>query len=238
MDKEYSHTYGDTNRITYVYYNPAGYDGSTYSRDITVKYVDLSNNKNVLKSETVTVTSESEELYTAEESFSKDGVDYVICGGQSTDITLSYFSTRSTYTLYYRDVTDDSLADVEITYIYNYEREVIDLGTRYVVTPANTQNITVVAQNTETNETEVIQNEDENGEAQNENTTTIEDENGNETDITIDGYNVEDIETPTENVDVQKNNKTKTILTFACATVLTALIVVLILKKKNKEEEE
>ena len=100
-----------------VYYVPEGYTGSD-PYEVTVNYVDLARGpgSDPVASETYTSTPDPMVIeLDAPQTFSRDGVDYVRLGNQSDTIPHNYFSHVQTYTVYYRDVNNELLANTVIT---------------------------------------------------------------------------------------------------------------------------
>jgi len=130
--RELSYTWGEgQSQQQTVYYVPEGYESEDY--DITINYVDYATG-DVLESHTETIpapalgTLEDQHFDTAE-SIVVDGTEYVRMTGQEKGITHGYYTKYREYTVYYRDVNDDTYADVVIT---TYSVEYVDGGTTFI----------------------------------------------------------------------------------------------------------
>ena len=177
-NKVFTHTYGDSSRTTNVYYDPEGYDTSEKTKYMILHYVDLGNNNALLDTEVVTVTTAGDTSYTVPSTFTKDGTNYVLVNGQSSTLSLSYYSPRArdtedgevSYTIYYRDEANTDLDYVIIKETTVTEVVFVDRGIRYIYTPNTT---TVEAVNTQTGQTTTLQVTTENsGDVTTETTTT------------------------------------------------------------------
>lgn len=113
---EFTYGNGDDPMLT-VYYVPDGYKAPE-PYDVTVRYVNIANNK-VLQSHALTVRPQDrDELeITSPKSFTQDGIEYVRLDGQDKSVFHSYYSSNRTYTIYYRDINDDLSANIVITHI-------------------------------------------------------------------------------------------------------------------------
>ncbi|MCL2864499.1 MAG: hypothetical protein FWE25_03045 [Lachnospiraceae bacterium] len=109
-----THQYGDAARTYEIYYR-SNTIGEAGAKEITLRYIDVSNNL-VLEEHAQVVTvggsitfdipSELHNAYT--------GSDYVLLNGQGPIITHNYHDTRTEYAVYYRDVNDVQYMDVDV----------------------------------------------------------------------------------------------------------------------------
>lgn len=128
MAKEYSHKYGDSERISYVYYNPEGYvPESNYS--LTVEYRNIADN-NVFYNTRITARPGSDTYISTPAEYQTNGIQYVRLDGQRDTISHSYYSPKRVYTIYYRDINDTEYEDTVITRVETVTTlETIDDGT-------------------------------------------------------------------------------------------------------------
>jgi hypothetical protein len=264
FNKELSHTYGDANHVSYVYYDPEGYHNTTDVPDkkVTVNYVDIAT-KSVL-------TTQQVDLYKTEDtpiSFDKDlylnGIHYVMVDGQLAGTEHNYYSPRTAYTVYYRDINNTDFEHVVIHTEEVLETVVTEGTTRTIVNPIVRR---VTAVNTETGETETVAVEDAagntiqtNGTASsnssnnngNSSNTAASNDNGNSsdnnnsdngTDNVIDGIKAEDIDTPQGNINLKgsraKDNSRVILYSGLAAGIALVFFIILIYKRRHKKAEE
>ena len=108
-DKTYTYTYGGANLVQTIYYVPAGYQAEG-DRTVTLQYLNIADNS-VLHTEQITVAPGQDTTINTQASFG----DYVRLNGQSDSYRHSYYSPKSVYTVYYRNINDTLYADTVIT---------------------------------------------------------------------------------------------------------------------------
>ena len=237
------HTYGDASHVSYVYYDPEGYENTTDlpDREVSVRYVDIAT-KSVLRTETVTVTSDSDTTINFADSFDLNNVHYVRIDGQSASTEHNYYSPRSTYTVYYRDEANTEFENYVIHTTEVIETTIDQGTTRTVVNPAMTR---VTAVNTANGQTTTLAAQDYTGndiqasdstESSTDNSTASDDN----TDQLIDGIQAEDIDTPQGKIDLKENQNSHTALYagIGIAAAVTVIILVLFYRRKHKKAEE
>lgn len=260
-----SHTYGDVNHVSYVYYDPEGYHSTTDVPDktVTVNYVDIAT-KSVLKTEQVNLNKAEDTLISFDDSFDLNGIHYVRVDGQLASTEHNYYSPRTAYTVYYRDINNTDFEHVVIHTEEVLETVVTEGTTRTIVNPI-VRRVTVV--NTETGETETIAVEDaagntiqtngtassnsSNNNGNNSNNAAASNDNGNSsdnnnsdngTDNVIDGIKAEDIDTPQGNINLKgsraKDNSRVILYSGLAAGIALVFFIILIYKRKHKKAEE
>lgn len=112
-----SYTYGSGRPISYVYYDPDGYNTSKKSRTITIEYRNIADGA-VIRKKQVKVSSyaSGETSVDLETKFDADSKSYVLAKGQKTPVSVGYFSPRDTYQVYYRDVNDKANANTIVVF--------------------------------------------------------------------------------------------------------------------------
>ncbi|MCH4014380.1 MAG: hypothetical protein LKE64_08660 [Solobacterium sp.] len=265
FEDKLSHTYGDANHVSYVYYDPEGYHNTTDVPDktVTVNYVDIAT-KSILKTAQVNLNKTEDTLISFDDSFDLNGIHYVRVDGQLASTEHNYYSPRTTYTVYYRDINNTDFEHVVIHTEEVLETVVTEGTTRTIVNPI-VRRVTVV--NTETGETETIAVEDAagntiqtNGTASsnssnnngiNNNNATASNDNGNSsdnsnsdngTDNVIDGIKAEDIDTPQGNINLKgsqaKDNSRVILYSGLAAGIALVFFIILFYKRKHKKAEE
>lgn len=262
--KPLSHTYGDVNHVSYVYYDPEGYHNTTDVPDktVTVNYVDIAT-KSVLKTEQVDLNKTKDTPISFVDSFDQNGIHYVRVNGQLDRTEHNYYSPRTAYTVYYRDINNTDFEHVVIHTEEVLETVVTEGTTRTIVNPIVRR---VTAVNTETGETETIAVEDAagntiqtNGTASsnssnnngNSSNTAASNDNGNSsdnnnsdngTDNVIDGIKAEDIDTPQGNINLKgsraKDNSRVILYSGLAAGIALVFFIILIYKRRHKKAEE
>ena len=127
------YSYGlNSNKIPVVdvYYVPSGYQVPG-SYNVTVNYVNFYD-RSVIDSETFEskVSDVVDMKFTAPERFSSGGVDWVRLGGQEEPIRHNYYSQNKTYTVYYRDASQELESAPVITQVRTlYEEQQVAAAT-------------------------------------------------------------------------------------------------------------
>ena len=218
-----SFTYGDVN-VTTVYYVPEGYVPDE-AYNVTLRYVNIADNS-VIDSTTVAIdpaNNKDTAVGPGPVQFDKNGVTWVRLDGQGAAFAHNYFNkSRTTYTVYYRDIDDTQYAGTVITYIIPPDIEdegVVDEGT--TITDGGTTEVT-----------EIVVLGEEGGLADSDGTTTQEERERAEGLIFDDS-------TP---LGQMLNEGTRTgVLPVACgivAVAIVALIIALLLFKRRKKNDD
>ena len=265
FNKELSHTYGDANHVSYVYYDPKGYHNTTDVPDkkVTVNYVDIAT-KSVLKTQQVDLNKTEDTPIRFDDSFDLNGIHYVRVDGQLASTEHNYYSPRTAYTVYYRDINNTDFEHVVIHTEEVLETVVTEGTTRTIVNPIVRR---VTAVNTETGETETVAVEDaagntiqtngtassnsSNNNGNSSNNAAASNDNGNSsdnnnsdngTDNVIDGIKAEDIDTPQGNINLKgsraKDNSRVILYSGLAAGIALVFFIILIYKRKHKKAEE
>lgn len=259
-----SHTYGDANHVSYVYYDPDGYHNTTDVPDkkVTVNCVDIAT-KSVLTTQQVDLNKTEDTLISFDKDLYLNGIHYVRVDGQLDHTEHNYYSPRTAYTVYYRDINNTDFEHVVIHTEEVLETVVTEGTTRTIVNPIVRR---VTAVNTETGETETVAVEDAagntiqtNGTASsnssnnngNSSNTAASNDNGNSsdnnnsdngTDNVIDGIKAEDIDTPQGNINLKgsraKDNSRVILYSGLVAGIALVFFIILIYKRKHKKAEE
>ncbi|MGI6055519.1 MAG: hypothetical protein ACOYBD_00845 [Bilifractor sp.] len=163
FDKQFTHSYDDSNHTIYVYYDPEGYSNSSeiQTRDINIQYVNIANG-NVIQSRTQTVTSEGDTRIDFPDSLDIDGIHYLRVAGQVAYVDHNFYSPKETYTVYYYDENNTAFQKVVITREEVQEVTVTDGGTTYRVIPGITRTVML---NTDTGVSTVLSTNDSTGAA-------------------------------------------------------------------------
>lgn len=113
MAKTYTHQYGDSDRVLYVYYNPEGYvpEGSY---NINVQYRNIADNS-IIYSTSVTAEPGDNTYITCPAEYNSGSINYVRLDGQKDTVTHSYYSPKREYNIYYRDINDTQYENTVIT---------------------------------------------------------------------------------------------------------------------------
>lgn len=234
--KKITHKYTDTPRVTYVYYDPDGYNNDTSSlkeKQITVQYVNIANGS-VLKKKTVSASPEQDTRIEFPDSFEQNGRTYLRVDGQDPYVDHNYYSARQVYTIYYRDKDDKTYENYTI-----HTTTIVDLPvqvekTIYRVVPGDT--IIEAVDNT-TGQRRVLNRTDARG-----NTVNTTDGNDQDADVSVDGNNTDEIQTPQGNIHL-KGQKDKTIREKAVAGTLigaaaAAVILFWLLMRRNRNKKK
>lgn len=227
MPKTLTHQYGDSDHISYVYYNLEGstFNNSDYS--VNIEYRNIANNE-VISTSKVNVEANKDEdtILQCPEKLSQDGQEYVLVDGQTASMRHSYYSPRRLYIVYYRNVNDALNADTEII-----TEQVIDV-TEYnnEVTTRNAVGATTIyARNnqTGTNQTVGIQNSDGSLNQSNDDSNT-----------SVDGVTLQDEQVPRGNIDASSTKETTNSKgIFIAFGSLALLLIFFILFKRNKDKQ-
>lgn len=239
---EITHTYGDSERTTYVYYDPEGYTNTTDlpDRTVTIRYVNIADGS-LIDTRTVNAVSAHDTRIEFPDVFTKDGIHWLRVNGQSSYIDYSYYSPRSSFTIYYRDENNTEFANITI---HNTEliETIVDGGEHvtYTVIPGITR-VTAV---------------DENGNAE---TVGVQDAAGNDvetdgtendeadSDTVMDGVPVQNIDTPKGNIKLKDDDSSSSFIAahpaafggiLAGLAVLCVVIVILLKKRRGAEDEK
>ena len=235
FNKVLKHTYGDGERSTYVYYDPEGYNTKTvHKKDVTFRYMvidDTVNGHEIFPEETdlikthMEVTDQkpdsaddqdrdtvAETEYKLPERISYKGEEYELVKGQVNPVLLSYYSPRSTYTFYYKNVKDVNFYTIKTEIIH--EAEILDGHITYVIVPGVTRTIitqvgTGISRPVQVNDNtgaEIGNNGDANANGANGGDANGGDANGG-TDTSIDGIDTDEIQTPQANIKLDKKNE-------------------------------
>ena len=133
-----THSYGDTELVSYVYYVPTDYEYGKDTKEVTVEYRNIANKK-VIKSEKVTLNSLQDVVYPTDgSSFDKitvDGINYLPIKGQLDHFTMNYFSPKTTFTVWYYDENNTEWEHMVITRVIDYGTTVVEGETTYTVIP-------------------------------------------------------------------------------------------------------
>jgi hypothetical protein len=239
FDTAYSHKFSDTNRTTYIYYDPKGYENSsdTKSRTIHVQYVNIADGS-VIQTQDQTITSDADNTLRFPDSLDADGVHYIRVAGQVASVDYSYYSPKENYTVYYYDQNNTKFQKAVITTENIQEVTVNDGKTTYRVIPGITRTVvtntdtgvrTVAATNDSTGAAIApaaaggtvaeASAEETSGDAQssggtaegNAGTSSSSAASSDETDVSIDGVQADEIQTPESNIKLDKEENGNTI---------------------------
>lgn len=284
--KTITHTYGDTNRVTYVYYDPEGYksDNNIRERQINVEYRYVENPTDILKTEKVTVKTTDTYIRNVNgkevesnglehpidvSNIEANGTTYAICAGQGDSIVLNYFPLdRTTYIVYFYDINDKNFDQAPvITREIPVTTEIQDRGTTYTFIPGITRIIvtnpttgtTTEAGVEGTNGTQIASNiptpagninaaNGNNGTANdssNAGNTNSSEQSSSEiagaeegTDTTIDGVNIDEIQTPQGNLKLneKRNNTTRRLIGALIAALAAILVLYIVIANKRRQD--
>lgn len=227
MPKTLTHQYGDSDHISYVYYNLEGTTSNDSDYSVDIEYRDIASNE-VISTSKVNVEANKDEdtVLQCPEKLSQDGQDYVLVSGQATSMRHSYYSPRRLYIVYYRNVNDVLNADTEIVTeqvinVTDYNNE----GTTRNVVGATT----IYARNNQTGayQTVGIQNNDG----------TLNQSN-DDSDTSVDGVTLQDEQVPQGNIDASSSKETtnsKEI--FIIFGSLALLLIFFIFLKRNRDKQ-
>ena len=149
MSAKLSHTFGDLPRVSYVYYNPDGYDREK-SYEITIRCYSITDSA-FLNEYKVAVSPEQLTTVDTLASFTANGNTYVLLNGQQRQFTHNYYSPTRNYTIFYRDINDIQNEVTRVTTVDIISDEFVDGG--YIFT----DNRLNILENEETGETVVIE---------------------------------------------------------------------------------
>ena len=219
MSQVLKHSYGESEHVSYVYYNPKGYTAPK-SYIVEVQY------KNIATDETI--ASQKIEINKKDEDTTIDIVkeltvnqqQYVLVNGQSITINHSFYSPRRIYTIYYRNVNDPINVDTEII-----REEVIEVEGQSSVIGGQT----IYRRNNQTGAFSTVGVENRDGSENNSNEGSTS---------SIDGINVEDEAVPQANIDAQSQESSSSQVYYLVAGLLAFLIVIVIILKRKKHRKE
>lgn len=227
MPKTLTHQYGDSDHISYVYYNLEGTTSNNSDYSVDIEYRDIASNE-VISTSKVNVEANKDEdtVLQCPEKLSQDGQDYVLVSGQTTSMRHSYYSPRRLYIIYYRNVNDVLNADTEIVTeqvinVTDYNNE----GTTRNVVGATT----IYARNNQTGayQTVGIQNSD-----------GALNQSNDDSDTSVDGVTLQDEQVPQGNIDASSSKETtnsKEI--FIVFGSLALLLIFFIFLKRNRDKQ-
>lgn len=163
FQKTYTQAYKDTNHVSYIYYDPEGYNNSSeiQKKNINIQYVDIATG-NVLQSTTQEVTSSGDTTISFPDSLDKDDVHYLRVQGQVASVDYNFYSPKETYTVYYYDENNTEFRTSVITTEEVQEVTVTDGTTTYRVIPGITRTIVT---NTDNGVSTVVATNDSTGAA-------------------------------------------------------------------------
>lgn len=219
MSQVLKHSYGESEHVSYVYYNPKGYVAPK-SYTVEVQY------KNIATDETI--ASQKIEINKKDEDTTIDIVkeltvnqqQYVLVNGQSITINHSFYSPRRIYTIYYRNVNDPINVDTEII-----REEVIEVEGQSSVIGGQT----IYRRNNQTGAFSTVGVENRDGSENNSNEGSTS---------SVDGINVEDEAVPQANIDAQSQESSSSQVYYLVAGLLAVLIVIIIILKRKKHGKE
>lgn len=219
MSQVLKHSYGESEHVSYVYYNPKGYTAPK-SYIVEVQY------KNIATDETI--ASQKIEINKKDEDTTIDIVkeltvnqqQYVLVNGQSITINHSFYSPRRIYTIYYRNVNDPINVDTEII-----REEVIEVEGQSSVIGGQT----IYRRNNQTGAFSTVGVENRDGSENNSNEGSTS---------SIDGINVEDEAVPQANIDAQSQESSSSQVYYLVAGLLAFLVVIVIILKRKKHRKE
>lgn len=219
MSQVLKHSYGESEHVSYVYYNPKGYTAPK-SYIVEVQY------KNIATDETT--ASQKIEINKKDEDTTIDIVkeltvnqqQYVLVNGQSITINHSFYSPRRIYTIYYRNVNDPINVDTEII-----REEVIEVEGQSSVIGGQT----IYRRNNQTGAFSTVGVENRDGSENNSNEGSTS---------SVDGINVEDEAVPQANIDAQSQESSSSQVYYLVAGLLAFLIVIVIILKRKKHRKE
>lgn len=219
MSQVLKHSYGESEHVSYVYYNPKGYTAPK-SYIVEVQY------KNIATDETI--ASQKIEINKKDEDTTIDIVkeltvnqqQYVLVNGQSITINHSFYSPRRIYTIYYRNVNDPINVDTEII-----REEVIEVEGQSSVIGGQT----IYRRNNQTGAFSTVGVENRDGSENNSNEGSTS---------SVDGINVEDEAVPQANIDAQSQESSSSQVYYLVAGLLAFLIVIVIILKRKKHRKE
>ena len=211
MSQVLKYSYGESEHVSYVYYNPKGYTAPK-SYTVEVQY------KNIATDETI--ASQKIEINKKDEDTTIDIVkeltvnqqQYVLVNGQSITINHSFYSPRRIYTIYYRNVNDPINVDTEII-----REEVIEVEEQSSVIGGQT----IYRRNNQTGAFSTVGVENRDGSENNSNEGSTS---------SVDGINVEDEAVPQANIDAQSQESSSSQVYYLVAGLLAVLIVIIIKK--------
>lgn len=219
MSQVLKHSYGESEHVSYVYYNPKGYTAPK-NYIVEVQY------KNIATDETI--ASQKIEINKKDEDTTIDIVkeltvnqqQYVLVNGQSITINHSFYSPRRIYTIYYRNVNDPINVDTEII-----REEVIEVEGQSSVIGGQT----IYRRNNQTGSFSTVGVENRDGSENNSNEGSTS---------SVDGINVEDEAVPQANIDAQSQESSSSQVYYLVAGLLAFLIVIVIILKRKKHRKE
>lgn len=131
MGDKLTYSFGDSPRVSFVYYNPEGYSrGDNY--EITVYCYSVTDSAYIYNYKVTTDTSSLTKV-DVPATLDANGNTYVLLNGQQSSFDHNYYSPTRTYTVFYRDINDiqnevtrvttvDIISDIfeDGGYIFNY----------------------------------------------------------------------------------------------------------------------
>lgn len=244
MSAEYTHNYGDSSRIQYIYYLAEGSEAMA-PYEISFRYVEIGTNTELF-SGTETVSSTDTSLpVPSPDNYGVGDTEYVKLLGQE-NLTHSYYSPQRSYTVYYRDVNDVQNADTVVTreeVITVVTDEVVETETPAATTPATEPAVQVLPAVVDEEQPAPVQ----------ENTEVIDDENAplaggtTENGESSEGEEIPDEEAPlagssglsepsTDSSDSAVSTFNWVLLALAAAGVLAVLAIVILVVVRRKKQ--
>lgn len=246
---EISYTYGKGTPISYVYYDPDGYDTSEKTRSITIEYRNIADGS-VVKTAAVEVSSYAtgDTEVDLDTNFEQNGVTWVLAKGQKTPLAVSYFSPKDTYQVYVRDVNDTANENTIVVY-----EDVVENGGTITNTVTNrvvTGTTTAIAWNTVTGATRTLGTFGVNGQQlaggqnspvyannNNNNSTNSTNANGG-TDVSEDGVALSRDAAPQASAAGQSNGSLTAAIAVAAGVGALALLLLLIILFRRKKRQD
>ena len=227
MPKTLTHQYGNSEHISYVYYNLEGSTSNNSDYSVDIEYRNIASNEVISTSKVNVEANKNEDtVLQCPEKLSQDGQDYVLVSGQATSMRHSYYSPRRLYIVYYRNVNDVLNADTEIIteQVINVTDYNNGISTRNAVGAT-----TLYARNNQTGmyQTVGIQNSD-----------GALNQSDDDSDTSVDGVTLQDEQVPQGNIDASSSKETtnsKEI--FIIFGSLALLLIFFILLKRNKDKQ-
>jgi hypothetical protein len=244
-----THTYGDRDRVSYVYYEPEGWNKEEASKTITVSYRNVRTNS-IIKSVTKKCDPEKTVDFSIPQEFSEGGVDYVRVGGQSDTISHSWYSPKEEYTVYYRDKKDTDFSAAVIT---TEETEIVTIPgrttfevfpgtTRYILVNNGSSSTVGVADGTGAmiGSQSVAAGGGTAGSGTSDSSGNSSASDGSDHDNSVDGIKTDKVKTPQGSIDLNDDGISPFIVVLAlvCAAAIAAAAIIFASKKRRKTEDE
>lgn len=245
MKSEYDHTFGDDQRITYVYYDTVKDYKPEGNKIVTVNYVNIAD-KSVIKTVKEEAAPGHDTVISYPAEMEQDGITYKLIQGQLSEITHNYYSPKEVYNVYYYDVNNTDFETYTIVREVNLGTVFTDGGVEYRTIPGTT---TVVANTpngpttiaVENNRGETVNANDVTTPAGNQDLDKDKDKDKEKVDVAIDGVQAEDIDTPAGNKNLAEERSAALLKggLLAGAALLALFVIILIIRKhKEKKEQE